>query len=209
MERVLFIFGIMLISAMNLLGQNINESKYLFKGLLGTEFEMLGELNSKSYCDVISVNGALTRGIDYSGSTGEPIRHWFSNDFAFKKVRLIEFEVVKIDTSKNQGLWLKVVTAWTNLHNRKKWNFDKKIWNFNNKQIVLKLPTTSYSYVGVHKLNGDIVRRISENTLKRIQTTLNIEKASIRPNEIIVVYFDSDEKVYIDFYRGDNKASLP
>lgn len=206
MDRVLFIFGIVLIPAMNLFGQTIIESKSLLKGLLGTEFQKLGELNSKSYCDVISVNGALPRGIIFSDTTVESISHWFSNDFDFKKVKLIEFEVVKIDTTKNKEKWLKVVTGWTNLNSRKAWSLDKKIWSFNNKQIVLKLPTTSYSYVGVQKLNGDIIRKISENTLKRTQTTLNIEKTSIGSNEIIIVYFDSNEKVYVAFYRGANKA---
>lgn len=209
MKRVLFILGTMLIPAMNLFGQTINESKSLLKGLLGTEFQKLGELNSKSYCDVISVNGALPRGIIFSDSTVESISHWFSNDFDFKKVKLIEFEVVKIDTTINKEKWLKVVTGWTNLNSRKSWSLNNKIWNFNKKEIELRLPTTSSSYIGVQKLNGDIVRKISENPLKRIQTTLNIEKTSIGPNEIIVVYFDSEEKVYVAFFRGSANKALP
>jgi hypothetical protein len=202
MKRVLYIVGLICISLMDVSGQPNHQSKDLLKGLLGTDFQKLGELNSKLYCDVISVNGELTRGMIYNDSATYSIKYWFSNDFDFKEAKLIEFEIVKIDTSKTQCVWVKVVTAWTKENEPKKWSLDKKTWNFSKKNIEVRLPTTSYSYVGVQKLNGESVRQVIENPLTCKPIAVNIDKKSIGDNEVIVAYFESDDKVYIAYYKG-------
>jgi hypothetical protein len=181
--------------------QTNHESKNLLKGLLGTDFQKLGELNSRLYCDVISVNGELTRGMIYNDSATYSIKYWFSNDFDFKEAKLIEFEIVKIDTSKTESVLAKVVTAWTKENGPKTWSLDKKIWNFGKKNIEVSLPTTFYSYVGVQKLNGETVRKVIDNPLTCKPITINVDKKSIGDNEVIVTYFESDEKVYIAFYK--------
>jgi hypothetical protein len=186
---------------MEVLGQNTHESKDLLKGLLGTDFQKLGELNSRLYSDVISANGELTRGMIYNDSATYSLKYWFSNDFNFKEVKLIEFEIVKIDTSKTESVLAKVVTAWTKENGPKTWSLEKKTWNFSKKNIEVRLPTTSYSYVGVQKLNGKSVRKVIENPLTCKPITINIDRTSIRDNEVIVAYFESDEKVYIAFYK--------
>ena len=201
MKRVLYIVGLICIFLIDVLGQTKHESKDLLKGLLGTDFQKLGELNSRLYCDVISVNGELTRGLIYNDSAAYSIKYWISNDFDFKETKLIEFELVKVDTSKTQSIWVKVVTAWTKDDSPKTWSLDKKIWNFGKKNIEVRLPTTSYSYVGVQKLNGESMRKVIENPLTCKPITINIDKKSIGDNEVIVAYFESDEKVYIAFYK--------
>jgi hypothetical protein len=137
----------------------------------------------------------------YNDSAAYSIKYWFSNDFDFKEVKLIEFEVVKIDTSKIQSMWVKVVPAWTKEDSPKVWSLGKKTWNFSKKNIEVRLPTTSYSYVGVQKLDGDSVRTVIENPLTCKPITINIDKKSISDDEVIVAYFESDEKVYITFYK--------
>ena len=186
---------------MEVLGQTKHMSKDLLKGLLGTDFQKLGELNSRLYSDVISVNGELTRGMIYNDSAAYSIKYWFSNAFDFKEVKLIEFEIVRIDSSKTQSILAKVVTAWTKENGPKAWSLDKKIWNFSKKNIEVGLPTTSYSYVGVQKINGESVRKVIENPLTCKPITINIDKKSFGDNEVIVAYFESDEKVYIGFYK--------
>src|SRR5688572_6116248 len=201
MKRLLYIVGLICITLMEVLGQTKHEAKDLLKGLLGTDFLKLGELDSRLYSDLISVNGELTRGMIYNDSAAYSIKYWFSSDFDFKEAKLIEFELVKIDTSKSQSVWVKVVTAWTKEDSPKTWSLDKKTWNFSKKNIEVRLPTTSYSYVGVQKLDGESVRKVIENPLTCKPITINIDKKSIGDNEVIVVYFDSDEKVYIAFYK--------
>ncbi|HYI77459.1 MAG TPA: hypothetical protein VEW65_07540 [Chryseolinea sp.] len=137
----------------------------------------------------------------YNDSSAYSIKYWFSNDFDFKEVKLIEFEMVKVDTSKTESILTKVVTAWTKENGPKTWSLDKKTWNFSKKNIEVRLPTTSYSYVAVQKLDGERVRKINENPLTCKPTTISIDKKSIGHNEVIVAYFESDEKVYIAFYK--------
>src|SRR5687767_6339189 len=101
MKRGLYIVGIVCFSSMDLLGQATQELKDLLRNLLGTDFQKLGELNSRLYSDVISVNGGLTRAMIYNDSTVRSIKYWLSGDFDFNEVKLIEFEIIKVDTSKN------------------------------------------------------------------------------------------------------------
>ena len=202
MRRALSIIGLICISIMEVLGQNKHESNDLLKGLLGSDFQKLGELDSRLYIDAISVNGQLTQGLIYNDSAAYPIKYWFSNDLDFKDAKLIEFEIVKIDTSKTQGVWIKVVTAWTKENGPKAWSLDKKIWNFSSKNMEVRLPATSYCYIGVQKVNGETVRGVIENPLACKPITIDIYKRSIGDDEVLVAYFESGERVYIGFYKG-------
>jgi len=201
MKRALYIVGLVCVSVMDLLGQARQESKDLLKGLLGADFLNLGELDSRLYCDVISVNGGLTRGMIYNDSATHSIKYWLSNDFDFKETKLIEFEIVKIDTSETHSVWVKVVTAWTKNDSPKTWSLDKKNWNFTERNIEIILPTTSFSYVGVHQSTGEVKERLLENVLTCKPITYKISKENVDKDDVVVTYFESEDKIYIGFYR--------
>ena len=202
MKRTLYIVGLVCISVMDLSGQATQDSKNLFKGLLGTDFQKLGDLDSRLYCDVISVNGGMTAMMIYHDSAFYSIKYWFSSEFDFKEVKLIEFELVKIDTSKTQSIWGKVVTAWTNEDGRKAWSLDEKTWDLSKNNIKVRLPSTSYSYVGIQKSSGEVKVNLLENLLTSKPTTVEISRSEVDKGDVIVAYFESDNKIYIGFYKS-------
>jgi hypothetical protein len=194
MKRLIYIAGLIMISFVDLLGQTREEQKEQLKGLIGTDYKKLRQLNSRDFMTVFGFNEELERGIMYTDSAAYSIDYFISSIADFKDIKLIEFQSVKVDTSKNKSMWVRVVRVWTKQDGPKE-------WNFNRKEIQIKLPATFYSYVGVQKLNGESVGKLIENPLPCKPITINLDKKRIRDNEVVVVYFESDEKVYIAFHK--------
>ncbi|MBI3220140.1 MAG: hypothetical protein HYZ44_11560 [Bacteroidetes bacterium] len=194
MKFLFCIIGFLGVSPLSGLAQ-LEQSKKHYKAIIGIEFQKIGELNSRVYLDVIAFNNELVRGIVYTDSTQYPINHFLTGNVDFQNLKLIEFETSKIDTSKSHFVWIKKLRVWST-------EDESNVWHFGKRKVKIKLPAANSILVRIQDLNGKMIEKVNEDSVNHKTTIITLSRKRIGKGNVLVSYFESEDKVYLSFFRN-------
>jgi len=174
-------------------GQIRAQTSVQLKDLLGTNLQKLLQLDTRDY--LLAINEQLPMITLCKDSGSCPIELFASSIINVKKIKLIEVSRIQIDTGKNKSTWVNLMRVWTKLNRVEEWKIGKS-------EIQIKLPTTSYCYIGIQKQTGESIRQVYSSPSLSQPTNITIDKKSINHNEVVVTYFESEKNIYIAFYKS-------